>query len=133
ARRQTREARHQRHEAEQLYDLSQRLLSAGDSLALCNAVPDDIVDAFGAKAAALLLSDGQDVFYSPGGSNQFDPVQLKSCLSYSDVRVEPDKPLSFVPLRLGVKVIGTIAIADAGLSEATLESLGSLVTIAIES
>jgi two-component system sensor histidine kinase KdpD len=132
ARRQTREARHQRHEAEQLYDLSQRLLSAGDSLALCNAVPDDIVDAFGAKAAALLLSDGQDVFYSPGGSNQFDPVQLKSSLNYSEVQIEADKPLSLVPLRLGIKAIGTIAIADAALSEATLESLGSLVTIAIE-
>jgi two-component system, OmpR family, sensor histidine kinase KdpD len=132
ARRQTKEARHQRHEAEQLYDLSQRLLSAGDSLALCNAVPDDIVDAFGAKAAALLLSDGQDVFYSPGGSNQFDPVQLKSSLSCCDVRVAGDNSVSYVPLRLGVKAIGTIAIADAGLSEATLESLGSLVTIAIE-
>jgi two-component system sensor histidine kinase KdpD len=39
ARRQTKDANRQRTEAEQLYDLSQRLLSAGDSLALCNAIP----------------------------------------------------------------------------------------------
>jgi two-component system, OmpR family, sensor histidine kinase KdpD len=132
ARRQTKAARHQRREAEQLYELSQRLLSASDSLALCNAVPDDIVDAFGAKAAALLLSEGQDVFYSPGGSNQIDAGRLKSSLGYSEVHVEADESISFVPLRLGIKIIGTIAIAEATLSDATLESLGSLVTIAIE-
>jgi two-component system sensor histidine kinase KdpD len=132
ARRQTKEARHQRREAQQLYELSQRLLSAGDSLALCNAIPDDIVDAFGAKAAALLLGDGQDAFYSPGGSIQIDAGLLKSSLGYTEVQIDADKTLSFVPLRLGIKVIGTVAIAEAMLSEATLESLGSLATIAIE-
>jgi len=132
ARRQTKEARHQRREAEQLYDLSQQLLSAGDSQALCNAIPDNIVNAFGAKAAALLLSDGQAVFYSPGGSNQIDAGHLKSSLGYKDVQVIADQGVCFVPLRLGINVIGTIGIAETGLSEATLDALGSLVTIAIE-
>src|SRR5579862_9733191 len=67
AQRQTRKARRQRHEAEELYDLSQRLLSAGDSLALCNAIPQDIAEVFGARAASLLLAEGQLVFYSVGG------------------------------------------------------------------
>jgi two-component system sensor histidine kinase KdpD len=132
ARRQTREAHHQRGEAEQLYDLSQRLLSAGDSLALCHAVPDNIVDAFQAKAAALLLREGQEIFYSPGGSHHFDASQLKSSLGYTEVCTKAEPLLSFVPLRMAAKTIGTIAIADAHLSGATLESLGSLVTIAIE-
>jgi two-component system sensor histidine kinase KdpD len=132
ARRQTKEAHHQRREAEQLYELSQRLLSAGDSLALCNAIPDDIVDAFGAKAAALLLSEGQEVFYSPGGLHQIDAGRLKASLGYSEAHVEADNSLSFVPLRLDTRIIGTIATAGVTFSEATLESLGSLVTIAIE-
>jgi two-component system, OmpR family, sensor histidine kinase KdpD len=132
ARRQTKEARHQRREAEQLYDLSQRLLSAGDSLALSSAIPDDIVDAFGAKAAALLLSEGQEIFYSPGASSQIDAARLKASLSYSEIHAEADKSLSFIPLRMGIKIIGTIAISETALSEATLESLGSLATIAIE-
>src|SRR5580704_7282562 len=49
-----------------------------------------------------------------------------------DVQVETEKALAFVPLRLGINLIGTIGIADSTLSLATLESLGSLVTIAIE-
>jgi two-component system, OmpR family, sensor histidine kinase KdpD len=132
ARRQTKEANRQRTEAEQLYDLSQRLLSAGDSLELCNAIPSDIVDAFRARAAALLLTDGQTIFFSPGGLHQIDATLLKTSLGNKDVRVEGDKGLSFVPLRMGINVIGGLAIAETSLSVATLESLGSLVTIAIE-
>jgi two-component system sensor histidine kinase KdpD len=132
ARRQTTVAQRQRMEAEQLYDLSQRLLSAGDSLELCNAIPSDIVDAFGAKAAALLISEGQTVFYSPGGSHQIDAALLKASLGQRDVRIDADKDLSFVPLQMRINVIGSIGIAESELSQATLESLGSLVTIAIE-
>jgi two-component system sensor histidine kinase KdpD len=132
ARRQTQEAHRRRREAEQLYDLSQRLLSAGDSLELCNAIPADIMDSFGARAAALFLTEGQTIFYSPGGSHQIDAGQLKASLGYSEVQIEVDKGLCFVPLRLGINVIGSIGIAETGLSQATLESVGSLVTIAIE-
>jgi two-component system sensor histidine kinase KdpD len=132
ARRQTKEAHRQRTEAEQLYDLSQRLLSAGDSLALCNAISSDIVEAFRVRAAALFLTEGQTIFYSPGGSHQIDATHLKTSLGYRDVQIDADKGLSFVPLRLGINVIGSIAIAETAFSVATLESLGSLVTIAIE-
>lgn len=132
ARRKTREARRQHLEAEQLYNLSQRLLSAGDSLALCNAVPGDIVDAFGARAAALFLAEGQTVFYSPNGSREIDAARLKTALLHKDVQVYPDEDLCFIPLRLGINEIGSIGIAETALSQTTLESLGSLITIAIE-
>jgi len=132
ARREAHKAHRQRREAEQLYNLSQRLLSAGDSLGLCNAIPADIVDAFGAKAAALFLTEGQTIFYSPGGSRQIDAGDLKASVGYRDVHIEADKGFCFVPLRLGINVMGSIGIAEAVLSQATLESLGSLATIAIE-
>jgi two-component system, OmpR family, sensor histidine kinase KdpD len=132
ARRQAAEAHRRRWEAEQLYDLSQRLLAAGDALELANAIPSDIVEAFGAKAAGLFLSDGQKVFYSPGGLLLVDLVELKASLGRKEVQIEADKKLCFVPLRMGINVIGSIGIAETALSEATLEALGSLVTIAIE-
>jgi two-component system, OmpR family, sensor histidine kinase KdpD len=131
ARRQTSQARQQRHEAEELYDLSQRLLSAGDSTALCQAIPQDIVDAFRVRAAALLLSEGQTVFYSAGGSHNFEAAQLKASLAEKDVCVDPETRVSYVPLRLGINVIGSIGIAETPLSHATLEALGPLVAIAI--
>jgi two-component system, OmpR family, sensor histidine kinase KdpD len=132
ARRETAEAHRRREEAEQLYDLSQRLLAAGDSLELSNAIPSDVAEVFGAKAAALFLFDGQRVFYSSGDSLALDPSRLKASLGYTEVHFEADKNLAFVPLRLGVNVIGSIGIAETALSEATLEALGSLVAIAIE-
>jgi len=131
-RRQARRARRQRREAEQLYAVSQKLLSAGDLSALCKAIPSDIVDAFGAKAAALFLTEGQTVFCSPGGSNLIDAADLKSALLHKDVRFDADKGAYFVPLRLGIKEIGSSGITGSALSQATLESLGSLLTIAIE-
>jgi len=132
ARRQTQEARQQHREAEQLYDLSQRLISAGDARALCNAIPIDIADAFGAKAAALFVAEGQNVFYSPGGSRLLDVARLKACLLHRDVQVEAGQNISCVPLRLGLNEIGSIGIAGITLSRATLESLGSLIAIGIE-
>jgi len=132
ARRRTQQARRQREEAVQLYDLSQRMLSAGDSLALCNAIPQHIVDAFGTEAAALLLAEDQTVFYSAGGSHLFDAMELKGSLADKDVRTDAEHGISYVPLRLGIRVLGTIGIADKSLSHETLESLGPLITIAIE-
>jgi len=132
ARRQTRVARRQREEAEQLYNLSQRLLSAGDSLSLCNAIPQDIVESFGTRAAALLRAQDQMVFYSIGGSRLFDTAKLKASLADKSARVDSVSNVSYVALRLEPKVIGCVGLADAGLSAETLESLGPLVTIAIE-
>jgi two-component system sensor histidine kinase KdpD len=132
ARRQTRQARLQHQEAEQLYNLSQRLLSAGESVALCNALPTDIMEAFGARAAALYLTEGQTLFYSPGGSHEFDVGLLKSCSAQRDIQANAESEITFVPLRLGISTIGSIGVAGSTLSRATLESLGSLITIAIE-
>jgi len=132
ARQQTRVARRQREEAEQLYHLSQRLLSAGDSLALCNAIPQDIVEAFGTRAAALLLAPDQMVFYSSGGSHLFDAAELKASLADKSVRIDAASKLSYVPLRLGIKVLGSVGLADIALSRETLEALGTVIAIAVE-
>jgi two-component system, OmpR family, sensor histidine kinase KdpD len=132
ARRQTAVARHQRQEAEELYDLSQRMLSAGDSVALCQAIPQDIADTFGVKAAALLVAEGQTVSYSMGGSHNFAASDLKASLDAREVVVDSANKISYVPLHLGPRAIGTLGIADTTLSRTTLEALGPLITIAIE-
>jgi len=132
ARRETDRARRRRREAEQLYDLSQRLLSAEDSSALCNAIPGDIVEAFGAEEAVLFIADGQTVFGAPGRPRLIDAGQLKASLLHSEITVDPGKGLCFIPLRLGLNnEIGSIGVADVSVSQTTLESLGSLIAIAI--
>lgn len=132
ARRQTREAHSRRREAEQLYDLSQKLLSAGDTVTLCNSIPGNIVESFDAKAAALFLMDGQTLFYSLGGSHQIDSADLKASVGYSGVKSDKEKNIWYMPLRLGANIIGSAGIVGATVDDATLESLGSMLTIAIE-
>ncbi len=132
ARRQTRRAESQREEAIELYELSQGLLSAPDSLALCNAIPQHLTDSFQTEGAALLLSEDQTVFYSAGASHLFDAAELKASLSEKTVKVNRQHHLYFVPLRLGMRVLGVIGIAGRELSFETLESIGPLITIAIE-
>jgi two-component system, OmpR family, sensor histidine kinase KdpD len=132
ARRETAEAHRRRREAEQLYDLSQRLLTIGNAMELAKAIPVDVAEAFGAKAAGLFLFDGQQVFYSAGGSSLLDATCLKRSLGYDRVQVDAEQGLSFVPLRQGVNVTGSIGIAGTAPSETTLEAVGSLVTIALE-
>jgi two-component system, OmpR family, sensor histidine kinase KdpD len=132
ARKETREARQRRRESEQLYELSQRLLTSGESMELCNAIPLEIVEAFGAKAAALFVCENKTVFYSPGNTGQLDAARLQACLLHEDVEISNQDGAIFIPLRLRFKEIGSIAITGVDLSKATLESMGSLITIAIE-
>lgn len=132
ARKETREARQRRRESEQLYDLSQRLLTSGESMELCNAIPTEIVEAFGAKAAALFICENKTVFYSPGNTEQLDAARLQACLLHEDVEISNLDGAIFIPLRLRFKEVGSIAITGVDLSKATLESMGSLITIAIE-
>lgn len=129
---QTRQARQQRREAEQLYNLSQRLLEAGNSLTLSNSIPQDVVDSFDAVAAALLLTDDQTVFYSRGGSHLFDAGRLKTSLIEKEIRIDKETRTCYLPLRLGVRSVGTLGIVDATMSFETLEGIGPLLTIAIE-
>ncbi len=60
-----------------------------------------------------------------------DATRLKSALLHGEVQIDPKDGICFVPLRLGINEIGSIGVTDVGLSRTTLESLGSLITIAI--
>jgi two-component system, OmpR family, sensor histidine kinase KdpD len=46
--------------------------------------------------------------------------------------VEPQQSVYFVPVRLGVRAIGSLGISGARLSRQTLDAVGSLVAIAVE-
>jgi two-component system, OmpR family, sensor histidine kinase KdpD len=49
-----------------------------------------------------------------------------------EVRADPDDGEYFIPVRLGVRPIGSLGISGAQLSRQSLEAVGTLVAIAIE-
>ena len=126
------EANSRRHEVERLYQFSQKLLTEGNVIQLMNAVPNYIVDSFEAGAAELFLPQ-KDKFYRSGfGAALLDEAQMKTTFLRDELTIDEVRNISFVPVRLGVRAIGSIGISGARLSRQTLEAVGSLVAIAVE-
>ena len=125
-------ANSRRRELERLYSFSQKLLAEGNVIQLMNAVPDYIVECFEAGAAELFLPQKDKYYRSGYGAAQIDEEQLKSAFLRDEVVFENQQALYFLPVRMGVKPIGSLGISGAKFSRQTLDAIGSLVAIAIE-
>ncbi len=134
ARREAVHTNQRRREVERLYAFSQQLLVAQGVYELLNTIPRHVVDTFGAQGAALLL-DGRPQPY-------FSDIASQSALSIEDLRtvsgrgepfIDRERGLCYLPLRLGIRSVGSIGISGCQLSRESLDAIGSLAAIAIES
>ena len=125
-------ANSRRHEVERLYQFSQKLLGEGNVIQLMNAIPNYIVDSFEAGAAELFLPQKGKFYRSGFGAAHVDEAQMKTTFLRDEITIDADRGISFMPVRLGVRAIGSIGVSGARLSRQTLEAVGSLVAIAIE-
>jgi two-component system sensor histidine kinase KdpD len=126
------EAHSRRREIERLYKFSQKLLGEGNVIQLMNAIPNYIVESFEAGASELFLPQ-KDKFYRSGfGAAHLDEGKMKTAFLRDEMTIEAQLSLYFIPVRLGVRAIGSIGISGARLSRQTLDAVGSLVAIAIE-
>jgi two-component system sensor histidine kinase KdpD len=121
-----------RREVERLYAFSQKLLGEGNVIRLMNAIPNHIVDGFEAGAAELFVPQKEKFYRSGYGAAQIDEDRMKTAYLRDEVTSEPQHALHFVPVRLGVKPIGSLGISGARLTRQTLEAISSLVAIAME-
>lgn len=128
-RRQAALAQNRRHEVERLYAFSQQLLTFDNTAQLYNRVPDNMAQTFGATGAALTVS-GRETIYPSRPGLQFDRDLLLRAKARGEI--SESEPASYVPLRLGAKVMGALAIVGVKLSRETLEAIGGLVGIAAE-
>ncbi len=126
------EANRRQRETEKLYEFSQRLLSFGNVIELLNAIPALAVDLFELGAAALFLADKEKVYRSGTLIPQLGKEELKAVTAREEVQVDQAQSLCFVPLRLGVRVIGCFGTSGRILSRQSLEALGTLTAVAIE-
>ncbi len=126
------EADRRRRETEKLYEFSQRMLSAGNAIELLNAIPRQIVDSFEVGAAALFLAEKQKVYRSGLHIPQLDAEQLKAVIAREELQIDAARSLCFIPVRMGVRVMGSLGLSGRVLSRQSLEALGTLIAIAIE-
>lgn len=132
AHRQTQEARRQRREVERLYEFSQRLLIAGNAIELLNAIPRQIVDSFEVGAIAIFLADKHKVYRSGGSLPQLSLEELQEKTGRGDIHIDSQHSVCFVPIRMGVRILGCLGLSGRVLSRQSLEALGSLIAIAVE-
>lgn len=132
ARQQAEYASARRHDVEKLYNLSQGLLESGNVIELLNRIPAQIVNVFEVGAAALLLAEKQKVYRSGPVVPHLDLESLKAIVAREEPVIDVANSVSFVPVRLGVRPIGTLGISGTILSRRTLEAIGTLIAIAVE-
>ena len=132
ARRGARTAVERRQELERLYAFSQLLLSSDNPAELLNLIPRYIVDSFGIRSAAISLSSRDDVYRSGPTIDGLEASDLQLIGVRGEPRFDATHELAFMPLRMGMRVVGCVGVAGSALSRQTLEAIGSLVAISIE-
>jgi two-component system, OmpR family, sensor histidine kinase KdpD len=132
ARKGARTAVERRQELERLYAFSQLLLSSDSPAELLNLIPRYVVESFGIRSAAILLSNRTDVYRSGPNLDGLESRDLQLISLRGEPRVDVTQQLAFMPLRMGMRVVGCMGVAGSLLSRQTLEAIGSLVAIAIE-
>jgi two-component system sensor histidine kinase KdpD len=126
------EAHQRRREVERLYRFSRKLLGEGNVIQLMNAIPDYIVESFEAGAAELFLPQ-KDKFYRSGfGSSHLDEEKMKTAFLHDEVMIEPQQGVYFIPVRMGVRPIGSLGVSGSQISRQSIEAVSTLVAIAIE-
>ncbi|HET9399869.1 MAG TPA: ATP-binding protein [Candidatus Acidoferrales bacterium] len=126
------EALARRREIERLYAFSQKMLETGNVIRLLNRIPAQIVDVFEVGAAALFLAEKEKIYNSGPAIPQLDLQRLREAVVRDEPVVDADAGVSFAPVRLGLRPIGSLGISGAVLSKHTIEAIGSLIAIAVE-
>jgi two-component system, OmpR family, sensor histidine kinase KdpD len=132
ARREARSAVGRRRELERLYAFSQLLLSSDSPAELLNMIPRYIVDSFGIRSAAISLSSRSDIYRSGPAIDGLESHDLQMVCVRGEPRLDAVHELAFMPLRMGMRVVGCMGVSGSMLSRQTLEAIGSLVAISIE-
>ena len=131
-RREAQVADERRREVERLYSFSQQLLVTENVVELLNAIPRYLAETFGATQAAVYLSERDRVYRSAAQDGGISKEALRVAAARSELVLGRDRDVCFVPIRMGVRSLGTLALAGSNISQETLEAVGSLIAVAVE-
>ncbi|HTV81865.1 MAG TPA: ATP-binding protein [Acidobacteriaceae bacterium] len=125
-------AEQRRREVERLYEFSQQLLLQDDPRRLARAAPSAAAAVFGFRAVALYVRDDNAVFSSDPANELISAAELKLTASQGESATMVREGCRIIPLSLGMRSPGVLAVSEAGYSPQIYEAIGSLVAIALE-
>ena len=127
------QAKSGKREVEILFQVSRELLQTENVAELLNAIPSCVETATGASAVVLYISQGKKIHFSAGvGWQDLERIDLEAATLLPRIATSENTGWSMVPIRVGVKPRGVLQLKGGSLSDATMEALGSLVSIAID-
>lgn len=132
ARRHAESSEARRRDVERLYEFSQQLLLQEDLRSLARVTPSVVAAVFGFRAVALYLRDAEKAWYSDPGNELLSLADLRRAATQADAGVTLYNDVKVVPLSLGMRSAGALAVTDGGFSMQIYEAIGSLVAIALE-
>ncbi len=121
-----------RQEVEWLYEFSQQLLLQDDLSSVARTTPSVAAAVFGFGAVALYLREEDAAYYSDPRNELFPLVDLKLAANQDDVGVASREGYHLIPLTLGMRSLGVLAVTGREHSPQIYEAIGSLVAIALE-
>lgn len=121
-----------RREVERLYEFSQQLLLQEDLRGLARATPSVAASVFSFRAVALYVRDEDAAYYSDPRYELLPLVDLKLAASQTETGVVSRDGFHLIPLSLGLRSLGILAVTEGGFSPQIYEAIGSLVAIALE-
>ncbi|HTZ89253.1 MAG TPA: DUF4118 domain-containing protein, partial [Alloacidobacterium sp.] len=127
------QAKSGKREVEILFQVSRELLQTENVAELLNAIPSCVETATGASAVVLYISQGKKIHFSAGvGWQDLERIDLEAATLLPRIATSENTGWSMAPIRVGVKPRGVLLLKGGSLSDATMEALGSLVSIAID-
>ncbi len=121
-----------RVEVEHLYTFSQELLLHEDLRTLARNTPSIAANVFGFRAVALYVRDGDATYYSDPGNELLPPVEMKRAASAPEPVSSEVDGVQVLPLMLGMRSMGALAVLEVERSSGRLEAVAALIAIALE-
>lgn len=131
-RREAKGADERRREIERLYAFTQQLLVSENVVELQNAIPRHLLNTFAVTVAAVYLIERDRVYRSAGNDRDIGKEELKIAAARSELVIDRERDTSFVPIRMGLRTIGILALGGSSISPQTLEAIASLIAVAVE-
>jgi two-component system, OmpR family, sensor histidine kinase KdpD len=132
ARREAELSETRRREVEHLYEFSQELLLHDDLSAVARITPSIATAIFDFRAVSLYVRDSDTAFYSDPDHELVPLADLKSAAEAPEPVVTVINDVKVIPLVLGMRSLGAMAISEKARSTNIFEAIGTLVAIALE-
>ncbi len=134
ARRKASEAIEHQQETERLYALSRRILMLGGSPAqVAGEIARHVQQVFDAGGVALYYRERGQFFRVGSQEEPVSDARLKEIALQGSVLEDAEKELIALPVSLGGKILGSVAMAGVSLSDGARQAVANLIAIALES